>query len=200
MNTFTAIESRRSVKYYDPVYKIPDDDFRKMMSLAILSPTSFNIQHWRFVNIVDQDLRQKVREAAWDQAQITDASILFAVCGDIKAWEKQPERYWQDAAEEIRNFILPMIENFYKGRDQIQRDEAIRSCGIAAQTIMLTAKSMGYDSSPMIGFDSDAVAKLINLPGDHVISMLLAIGKGIKEAHPRGGQIALDEALITNRF
>ena len=42
---------------------------------------------------------------------------------------------------------------FYEGKDQLQRDEAMRSCGIAAQTIMLAAKSMGYDSNPMIGFD-----------------------------------------------
>ncbi len=200
MNTFTAIESRRSVKHYDPHHEMPGDDFKKMMSLAILSPTSFNIQHWRFVNIVDKELRQKIRKVAWNQAQVTDASVLLAICGDIKAWAKEPGRYWRTAPEEARNFLLPAIENFYKGREQVQRDEAIRSCGIAAQTIMLAAKSMGYDSSPMIGFDADVVAELIKLPDDHVISMLLAIGKGIKEANPRGGQLTLDEVVLIDSF
>ncbi len=76
----------------------------------------------------------------------------------------------------------------------------MRSCGMAAQTLMLTAKSMGYDSCPMDGFDFDAVGKLIKLPEDHVISMFVAIGKATKEAHPRGGQLPLTDVVITDTF
>ena len=65
---------------------------------------------------------------------------------------------------------------------------------------MLAAKSMGYDSCPMDGFDFDRVAELINLPADHVIAMFVAIGKGTKEAWPRGGQLGLDKVVISNRF
>jgi len=76
----------------------------------------------------------------------------------------------------------------------------MRSCGIAAQTLMLAAKSMGYDSCPMDGFDFDKVAELINLPSDHVISMYVAIGKKTQEAWPRGGQLRLEELLIQDTF
>ncbi len=82
----------------------------------------------------------------------------------------------------------------------MQRDEAMRSCGIAAQTLMLAARTLGYDSCPMIGFDPDAVAKLIRLPGDHVVAMMLAIGKATAPANPRGGQLPLEEVLLINRF
>ena len=58
--------------------------------------------------------------------------------------------------------MVPAIE-LYRGKEQVQRDEAMRSCGIAAQTLMLAAKSMGYDSCPMDGFDFDKVAELIKL-------------------------------------
>ena len=76
----------------------------------------------------------------------------------------------------------------------------MRSCGIAAQTLMLSAKAMGYDSCPMDGFDFSAVAKLINLPDDHVISMFVAIGKGITEASLRAGQLPVNEIVIENTF
>ncbi len=76
----------------------------------------------------------------------------------------------------------------------------MRSCGMAAQTLMLAAKAMGYDSCPMDGFDFEAVAKLIHLPSDHSIAMYVAIGKGIKEPWPRGGQLRLDEVVIENAF
>ena len=82
----------------------------------------------------------------------------------------------------------------------LQRDEAMRSCGIAAQTIMLAAKSMGYDTNPMIGFDPQKVADIIDLPHDHVISMLIAIGKQIKSAMPRGGQLPLSDVVFIDKF
>jgi len=108
---------------------------------------------------------------------MTDASHLIVLCADVQAWAKEPIRYWEDAPKEAQDFLVPAIGSFYDGREWQQRDEAMRSVGIAAQTIMLAAKAMGYDSCPMIGFDADAVGKLINLPDDHVVGMMIAVGK-----------------------
>jgi len=177
-----------------------DDEIRELLSLAILSPTAFNIQNWRFVVVSDRELRKQIRAVAWDQAQVTEASLLIILTADLKAWEREPTRYWVDAPEEIRQFILPAIGAYYRGRGQVQRDEAMRSCGIAAQTLMLAAKSMGYDSCPMDGFDFEKVARLINLPPDHVIAMFVAIGKATRSAWPRPGQLDLNEVVVTNRF
>ncbi len=200
MDTFTAIETRRAVKHYDPEHRMTEEEVKQLMSLAQLSPTAFNIQNWRFVLVRDPELRKQIRATAWDQAQVTDASLLVILCADLKAWEKQPARYWQNAPQEVQAFMLPALDQYYRGREQVQRDEAMRSCGIAAQTLMLTAKSMGYDSCPMDGFDFDAVGKLINLPEDHVIAMFVAIGKTIKESWPRSGQLPMEEVVITDHF
>jgi len=200
MDTKDAIKSRRSVKYYDPDHKITDAETEELLSLAALSPTAFNIQNWRFVVVKDTQLRKQIRQTAWDQAQVTDSSLLIILCADLKAWEKSPNRYWENAPKEVQEFILPAIDGYYRDKDQVQRDEAMRSCGIVAQTLMLSAKSMGYDSCPMDGFDFSAVAKLINLPSDHVISMFIAIGKATEEAAPRAGQLSLDDVIIENTF
>lgn len=200
MNTFEAITQRRAVKHYDTNHRMSEDEIERLLSLAVLAPTAFNIQNWRFVVVRDAELRRQIRAAAWDQAQVTDASLFIVLCGDLKSWEKEPKRYWRDAPVEVSHFMVPTIDDYYRGRDQVQRDEAMRSCGIAAQTLMLAAKSMGYDSCPMDGFDFDAVGKLINLPEDHVITMFVAIGKGMKEAWPRGGQLPLHEVVIQNKF
>ncbi len=151
MDTKQAIEARRAVKHYDANHKMSPEEIEELMTLAALSPTAFNIQNWRFVVVTDPELRQKIREAAWDQAQVTDASILIVLCADLKAWEKEPSRYWRNAPEDVQEFVLPAIDAYYRGKDQVQRDEAMRSCGMAAQTLMLAAKSMGYDSCPMDG-------------------------------------------------
>ena len=198
--TFDAIEKRRAVKHFDESHQFTDKEVEKLLSLAVLSPTSFNIQNWRFLVVKDAELRKKIRSAAWDQAQVTDASLLLILCADLKSWEKDSQRYWKNASKEIQDFMIPAIEKFYKGNDQIQRDEALRSIGIAAQTLMLSAKSVGYDSCPMIGFDPEKIAELVNLPKDHIIGMMLVIGKAKSPANPRGGQLSLDEVVINDRF
>ncbi|OFZ70231.1 MAG: nitroreductase [Betaproteobacteria bacterium RBG_16_58_11] len=200
MNVASAIETRRSIKAYDPGHCMSEAEIERLLSLALLSPSAFNIQNWRFVLVRDAALRGEIRQAAWDQAQVTDASLLIVLCADLKAWEHEPARYWKNTPQPVQDFIVPAIGQYYQGREQVQRDEAMRSCGIAGMALMLAAKEMGYDSCPMDGFDFDAVGKLIKLPADHVISFMLAIGKGVKEPWPRGGQLPLHEVVITDRF
>ncbi len=200
MDTFDAINWRRSVKHYDVNHKLTDDEIQRLLTAAIQSPTSFNMQNWRFVLVEDAELRQSIRKAAWDQAQVTEASLLIALTADLKAWHKSPERYWRDVSEDVAAKIVCMMRQFYEGNDRLQRDEAMRSCGLAGQTIMLAAKAMGYDSCPLIGFDPERVAELINLPEDHVIGLMIVVGKGIKPARPKSGQLSLDEVVIRNRF
>ena len=200
MKVSQALDARRAVKHFDPDHKMSEAEFKQMMESVLKSPTSFNIQHWRFVRVVDTDKRAQIRAAAWDQAQVTDASELLVLCGDIQAWNKEPERYWSHAPQETQDILVPMIGKFYEGREWIQRDEVMRSVGIAAQSLMLLAKEMGYDTCPMIGFDQEVVSKIINLPDDHAIGMILAIGKQEKQPHARGAQIAYDEAVVTDKF
>ncbi len=200
MHTFDAIRSRRAVKQYDPTHRFTAAEEAELLDLAMQSPSSFNIQHWRLVKVSDPALRQAIRAAAWDQAQVTDASLLYVITADVKAWAKNPGRYWRNVPENIQSIMVPMIQPFYEGHEQLQRDEAMRSVGFIAQTLMLAARAMGYDSSPMIGFDAAKVAELIKLPSDHVIGMMLAIGKGTRPALPKGGFIEKSELLIENHF
>lgn len=200
MNTLDAIKRRRSIKEFDSTHIMPQEEKEQLISLAMLSPTAFNIQNWRYVVISDTNLRNDIKEAAWGQPQITDSSLFIVLCADLKAWNKEPVRYWKNASKEVQDFVLPAIEGYYKDKPLVQRDEAMRSCGIAAQTLMLSAKSMGYDSCPMDGFDFDKVAELIKLPSDHIISMFVAIGKATKDAWERPGQLSFSDVVIENTF
>lgn len=200
MNTFDAIRERRAVKHFDLNHQLTLEETQQLLELAMQAPSSFNIQHWRLVNVTDKALRVKLREAAFDQAQVTDASLLFVVTVDIKAWEKNPARYWVNAPKEAQDILVPWINPFYAGKEQLQRDEAMRSAGIILQTMMLSAKAMGYDSCPMVGFDFDKVAELIHLPEDYAVAAMLVIGKGIKPAWPKPGFIPKSEMVIENHF
>ncbi len=75
MKTVDAIRSRRAVKHFDPSHRMTEEEVNEFLSLAVFSPTAFNIQNWRYVVVTDQELRAQIREVAWGQAQVTDASL-----------------------------------------------------------------------------------------------------------------------------
>lgn len=200
MDVFEAIASRRSVRHFDPDHRMPDSEVEQLMGYVLRSPTAFNIQNWRFVAVQDPELRGEIRKAAWDQAQVTEASLLLIFCLDLKSWAKAPERYWRHAPARVSESMVREIHHFFRDDETLQRDEGMRSCGIAAQTAMLAARAMGYDSCPMDGFDFTQVANLINLPPDHRICMMIAFGKTIQDAHPRSGQLDLDDVFVRDAF
>ena len=199
METITAIKERRSVKHYDPAHEMSEAEINALLELALLSPTSFNMQHWRFVVVTDTEKLAAIQAAAWNQAQVTEASITILLCAKLNAHE-DAGRYWVHAPQSVQDILVPMISPFYQNNAQLRRDEAMRSIGIAAQTLMLTAKSMGYDSCPMIGFDPEKVAEIIDLPENHVIGMMLTVGKALKDANVRSGPLPYDEVVFRNGF
>ncbi len=200
MHTLDAIYARRAVKHFDPDHRLTEEEVRTLLEAAVQAPTAFNMQNWRLVHVADPALRREIRAAASDQAQVTDASLLLVLTADLRAWARAPQRYWREAPSDVATMLVNWMGPFYEGKEQLQRDEAMRSCGIAGQTIMLAAKAMGYDSCPMIGFDPERVGRLIALPEDHVIGFLVAVGRAVKPTWPKPGQLPLDEVVVRDRF
>ena len=99
-----------------------DNEVKQLLSLAVLSPTSFNMQNWRFVVVKDVKIREQIRAAAWDQAQVTDSSVLLVVCVDLKSWKDNSDQYWVNAPKEAQEFLVSAMGPFYEGKDQLQRD------------------------------------------------------------------------------
>ena len=200
MDVFEAVSTRRAIKKFDPTHKMSPDDVKKLMEHVILSPTSYNQQNWRFVYVTDQDVKEKISEAARGQSQPKDGSLVVVLCGDMTAWKTEPLRYWKNHPTEKQELVKASLERKYSTDAQAQRDEAVRSCGMAAQTIMLAARDMGLDSCPMVGFEYDELAKVINLPENHLIVMMVVVGKRAEDAAQRGGQLPLNEVAFENKF
>jgi nitroreductase len=199
MGVAEALRQRRAIRGFDSAHRMSDEEFNHLMEHVRLSPTANNIQNWRFVRVTDAAQRQAIRQVGWNQVQMTDASELVVFCFNEKAWCEAPERYWQDVPSEVAQMVLGNFEPYFS-QPGIERDDGLRSCSMAAMSTMLLAKEMGYDSCPMTGFDFSAVSRILQLPADHGIAMMVAIGKRIQEAGPRPGQLPLHEVVFENRF
>ena len=74
------------------------------------------------------------------------------------------------------------------------------ACGIAAQTLMLTARALGYDSWRLEAFDTEGIGRLINLPPDYLVAMLMVAGKNIKPSFGHAAPGNFQDMVILDQF
>jgi len=201
MTVSSAIEHRTSVRLFKPDYVMAERDKRRLLELAMKAPSAWNIQHWRFVLVEDPSQRAALQAAAANQAQFTDAAMLVAIVVDIDAWKRNPARYFDAADDDVAEVLGAKVIDFYTDRDGLARDEAMRSSGLAAQTLMLAATEIGLASCPMDLFEPETVASLLNLPAGHETAMFVAIGKAkADQGMERMGRLPFDEIVTIDRF
>ncbi len=200
MTVSEAIESRRSIKYFEPDFELPAADVEALCTAARLSPTAFNIQNGRYVLVRDAALKAEIRKAAWDQPQVSGCSLLMVLCYDLMAWDRDPERYWSNAPPAVAQQMVSEIRDFYRDDEKLQRDEGMRTCGIAAGAVMLQARELGLDTCAMDGFDYKRVGHLIHLPADHEICLMIAIGKAAQPPHARPGLLQPGDTIVNEGF
>lgn len=191
------VQRRHSVKSYDPEKNISDAELRELFEEVVLSPSSYNLQHWTFIAAREPELKKQLREAAWDQAQVEDCSVAILVCGKLNAYKDAPEIY-REAPEGIQKKMLPMIQNFYEGKPQAQRDEAIRSASLASMTLMYGATNRGWATCPMIGFDPEAVSKILKLTSNLIPVMFVVLGHQKDAPRPRGYRHPVEDVVRLN--
>jgi nitroreductase len=176
-----CILSRRTTKYYDPAVNLTDDQIRELVRIATTAPTSFHLQNWHFMAVRTPEAKARLSPIAWNQPPITDAAVTFIVCGQLADSSVIPERL----APVVEAGIMPAklvpdweipARGLYFEHPQRQRDEAVRSGAIGATAIIYAARSLGLGSTPMIGFDAEAVAREFGLAEDEVPVMLLSVG------------------------
>ncbi len=176
-----CILSRSAAKYYDPAATLSDDQIRELVRIGTSAPTSFHLQNWRFIAVRTSEAKAKLSPIAWNQPTITDAAVTFIICGQLADSSVIPDRLAPLVeagvmpAEMVQEWEIP-ARGLYKEYPQRQRDEAVRSGTFGAAAMIYAARSLGLGSTPMIGFDAEAVHREFGLADDEVPVMLLTVG------------------------
>jgi nitroreductase len=176
-----CILSRSAAKYYDPSATLSDDQIRELVQIGTAAPTSFHLQNWRFIAVRTAEAKARLSPIAWNQPAITEAAVTFIVCGQLADSSVIPDRL----APVVRAGVMPAAmvpeweapaRNLYMAYPQRQRDEAVRTATFGAAAMIYAARSLGMGSTPMIGFDAEAVHREFGLAEDEVPVMLLSVG------------------------
>lgn len=187
MELHDVIHNRRSVKAYHSDVEVSDEQLKTLFEDVILTPSSFNIQHWHFIVVRDQANKQDLMARAYNQPQIGECSAAIIVVADPSQWQYAMD-YWRKSS--VPDKVLEQYETMMPGPyadDRVARDEALRSVGMAAMTLMLRAYDMGFQTGPMIGFEADKVAQRFNIQPPRFPAMLIVLGKQdtSRKNHPR---------------
>jgi nitroreductase len=198
-----VLKERHAVKEYQAGHVIPETELNELLSLATAAPSSWNLQHWKFLAITDQAQKEKLLPIANGQKHIVESSAVIAILGDLEANKNAQAVFGPVVAggfipQSLMDTLVSQIEGAYKN-PQIARDEAIRNASLAAMQLMIAAKAKGYDTCPMGGFDSNAFVQAFNVPSRYVPVMLITIGLAAKAARP-SSRLSLDKVVVKNTF
>lgn len=192
-----VFSERRSVSFFDVTKKIDMRLIEQIYDVAKTCPSSFNLQPWKMILVVSPENKKKLKEAAFNQLKVEEASAMLILLADTRGFEEMDEIFddmvakeyqKREAREGVKGFAKMLYDN-----PSGCRGFALRNAGLFAMSFMLAAKDLGMDTHPMDGFEQDKVKRAFNIPGKYEVAMLIAIGF-------RNEQKSLLERLNRKRF
>lgn len=161
---------RYATKKMDPSKVVSEDKVERIVEAARLAPTSSGLQPFEVIVVTNKDVRAKIQDIAWNQAQVTEGSHLLV----FVAWDNYtPERinHMFDLVNEERGFTnegwenyRQMLLNSYPQRDaQVNFEHAARQAYIGFGMSVAQAAFEGVDATPMEGFDPVKLDEILGL-------------------------------------
>ena len=177
-----AALSRRSIRSYSRE-PIDEADLRELLRLAGRAPSAYNVQPWRFVVVRDDTTKAGLAEAAYGQPQVLRAPATIVLVSDMEdALRRLPESMHPGLPYEKRAATVESLrESFAKQSVEEREAWGNAQTNIALGYLLLLAESLGYATSPMLGFDPEKVKSLLDLPGHARITALVTIGYAAEE-------------------
>jgi nitroreductase / dihydropteridine reductase len=194
-NTTTQIlESlnwRYATKSFDTTKKLTQDQVSFVKEAMRLSPSSYGIQAWKFVEIKTPETRQKIKEIGWNQGQYTEASNLFAFCtytdpvtkGDdlVNTYVEEISKQRDVSVESLEGYKAMMVNAMKNGNtsgdptySQYWLDDQLY---IALGQTMTACALAGIDTCAMEGFDITKANEVLDLTKDGLrVKCFLAVG------------------------
>ncbi|MFC5714043.1 nitroreductase family protein [Thalassorhabdus alkalitolerans] len=203
MSVIETMKERHSVRKFDPEHKMSEETLREIIEAAAEAPSSWNLQHWKFLVFQSEEKKQELLPIAYNQQQVVNGSVTIAVLGDKEA-NKNADVVFGEAlkqgamTEEIKEKIVTSIHGAYE-REGYNRDAALINGSLASMQLMLAAKEKGYDTVPMEGFDKEKLIETFNIPERYIPVMLIAVGKATGEPRP-SFRFPVDDVIIKDSF
>ena len=119
-----AYQFRHATKEFDPNKKIPEEDFKFILETGRLSPSSFGFEPWRFVVVQNQELREKIKNAAWGAfGKLPEASHFVLILARTKNDTKYDSQYLKDHFKNTLGMPEEMMEKYLQRIEEFQKSD-----------------------------------------------------------------------------
>lgn len=168
-----SLNWRYAVKKFDANQKISATDWQALKESLRLSPSSYGLQPWKFIDVQNPELRRLLRAQSWNQSQVEEASRFVVLTFKEKMDPQHIDQFIQAtakqrqiSAESLKGFADMMIGDLVTGpRSQVIDSWAQRQTYIAMGFLMLAAALLKIDSCPLEGLDANQYDELLGLKG-----------------------------------
>jgi len=182
MNLQETLKWRYAVKQYSDK-EVSDADLNAIIDAINLSASSTGLQPYRLFVLKDKNLRKQLGEASFN-AQIVEASHLLVFAAYENVSQENIDHYIQYVAD-VRETPVEQLAEFKKALETglLSRTTeenfiwSAKQAYIALGTGLIAAADLKIDATPMEGFDSQLLDKLLDLKTQGLKSVvLLSIG------------------------
>ncbi len=161
---------RYATKHFDPTKKLTDAQVEDLIESARLSASSYGLQPYKLFVTADAELRKKIRAAAYDQPQVTDASHLMFFCAKTSVDAAYVDHYTAVIAkargvtvESLAGYRDMMAGSMKRMTEEQQKTWSQKQAYIALGTLLAACAQAHIDACPMEGFDSAKVDEILGL-------------------------------------
>ncbi|ETN96909.1 NAD(P)H-dependent oxidoreductase [Zhouia amylolytica] len=169
-NIIENLKWRYATKKFDPSKKISPQDLETLKEAIQLSASSYGLQPYQVLIIEDQEIREKLKPAAWNQTQITDASHLVVFANKVNLSPKDTEAYMNNISA-TRNIPVDSLNGFSEMINGVVNSlpEDAKAVWTSKQTyialgnLLAAAAELKIDSCPMEGFEADKFNEILGL-------------------------------------
>jgi putative NAD(P)H nitroreductase len=193
-------EARRAVNFFDTTKNLPDGVLEKIINLAVLAPSAFNLQPWGIIAVKSAEAKQKLFDQSNKQPKILEAPVTLIITGNRAGYDES-NPIWVDfenlLGKEKADGYKQFAAFLYGSTPDRKIKFAESNAGILAMSIMYAAKYYGVDSHPASGVDFDGIKKEFNIEGEHEVVMIISLGflDETKTLYPRMRRLGYKELV-----
>lgn len=187
LTTKEAIEQRRSIRKFKPD-AVPHAILRELLNAARLAPSGSNAQPWRFKIVKDNEIKEKLVKASYDQAFIAEAPVVLVCCADIGGYLNGVVSGLQDLGKigAVEDRIVHIVlERTHRMKalsfDQFGQRIAF-NVAIAIEHIALRALDFGLGTCWVRLIDEQAIREIFGW--DETISVVALLPVGYPDESP----------------
>lgn len=149
-DVFEVMKESHTIHHFK-AREIPESDIAKILEAACWAPSAGNLQPWFLYVVKNEELKENIEKACYNQHQISSAPLLVVVVADT---QKSAEKFGERG------------EKLY----------CIQDSAVAAQNILLAAEALGLGACWVGAFDEQKVGKLLNIPPKQRAMAIICLG------------------------